>query len=166
VVVRSPGGSASHGAPYRHYPSRDHLQAEIIRRAYDCFAMHLDARPASEDPVADMRAMGVAYLAYALEHPLEYRLMFETPMPDPALHPAVMHSAHQAFNLLRQALHRRQGEDADAAAIDRDALFVWSTLHVLAGILRSDVTARLDLACALPEGAVAHVLKRIGSALQ
>lgn len=155
----------SHGAPYRHYPSRDHLLAEVIRRAFDDFAAHLDARHRSDNPDLDMRAMGEAYLRYALEQPLEYRLMFATPIPDAALHPAVMESAHHAFNLLRSALRRRQGEIPDEAAVDRDALFVWSSLHGLAGALRSDVTQRLDLACALPDEAITHVLNRIGRSL-
>jgi hypothetical protein len=37
----------SHQAPYKHYPSRDHLLAEVMRRCFQRFAAHLDARPAS-----------------------------------------------------------------------------------------------------------------------
>ena len=34
----------SHQAPYKHYPSRDHLLAEVMRRCFQQFAQHLDAR--------------------------------------------------------------------------------------------------------------------------
>ena len=34
----------SHQAPYKHYPSRDHLLAEVMRRCFQRFAAHLDAR--------------------------------------------------------------------------------------------------------------------------
>jgi AcrR family transcriptional regulator len=155
----------SHGAPYRHYATRDHLLAEVIRRAYLDFAAHLAAAaPGRGDPAAEMHAMGLAYLDHALAHPLEYRLMFGTKLPDPAQHPAMMASAHQAFALLRAALRRRHA-GGDAATTYADALFVWSALHGLAGTLRSDVVAGLDLAVGLPAQAVAHVLARIGTAL-
>ena len=32
----------SHQAPYRHFPSRDHLLAEIMRRCFEDFANFLD----------------------------------------------------------------------------------------------------------------------------
>ncbi len=70
----------SHQAPYKHYPSRDHLLAEVVRRAFAAFADHLDARPRKADPFADLHAMGQAYLDYALRHPLQYRLIFGTPL--------------------------------------------------------------------------------------
>jgi AcrR family transcriptional regulator len=56
----------SHQAPCKRYPSRDHLLAEVMRRAF-----------------ADLHAMGQAYLDYALRHPLQYRLIFGTPCPMP-----------------------------------------------------------------------------------
>ena len=34
----------SHQAPYKHYPSRDHLLAEVMRCGFQQFARHLDAR--------------------------------------------------------------------------------------------------------------------------
>ncbi|MCG8692745.1 MAG: TetR/AcrR family transcriptional regulator, partial [Minwuiales bacterium] len=32
----------SHQAPYRHFPSRDHILAEIVTRAFESFARYLD----------------------------------------------------------------------------------------------------------------------------
>jgi AcrR family transcriptional regulator len=71
----------SHQAPYKHFASRDHLLAEVVRRAFEAFARHLDARPAGATADEDLAAMGRAYLAYAHTHPLQYRLMFGTPLP-------------------------------------------------------------------------------------
>ena len=65
----------SHQAPYKHFPSRDHLLAEIVSRAFAAFAQHLDARPRSQNPHEDLAAMGRAYLDYAREHPFHYPLM-------------------------------------------------------------------------------------------
>ncbi len=32
----------SHQAPYRHYPTRDHLLAEVMRRCFQQFALEID----------------------------------------------------------------------------------------------------------------------------
>jgi AcrR family transcriptional regulator len=34
----------SHQAPYKHYPSRDDLLAEVTRRCFQQFAQHLEGR--------------------------------------------------------------------------------------------------------------------------
>jgi AcrR family transcriptional regulator len=158
----------SHQAPYKHFPSRDHILAEIVARAFSAFATFLDQRPRTGEPHADMGAMGRAYLSYALEHPLNYRLMFGTPLPDPEAHPEMMREARHAFELLKEALgalHAAEGRPAGEAAVNLDAMFVWSTMHGLAGIMGGNAGQQVGLApdelAATPE----HVLMRISAAL-
>lgn len=158
----------SHQAPYRHFPSRDHLLAELVARAFADFARHLDARPAMADADADMRAMGAAYLAYAHNNPLSYRLMFGTPLPDWSKHPGMLREARHAFALLCDALRRRasaRGEAPGDDAILADALFVWSALHGLAAIRASSTIAALAIPGPVMERSGDHVLRRIGDAL-
>lgn len=155
----------SHGAPYKHFPSRDHLLAEIVRRSFDDFARHLDARPDSGDVDADMAAMGTAYIDYALAFPLQYRLMFSTTLPNAVEHPEMKASANHSFDLLIKVLRRKHGNTTPNEVIEQDALFVWGTLHGLAGILKSEVLGDLSLSDSSREGAVHHVLGRIGAAV-
>jgi len=157
----------SHQAPYKHFASRDHLLAEVVSRAYDSFAHHLDTdlHPEAHD---ELHAMGLAYLSYARAHPLQYRLMFGTPLPDPRQHPAMMCKAQHAFSLLKECLKRRSGETDEEAADRRatlDAMFVWSTMHGLASALGSDVMDALDMPPELLERAVGTTFLRIGIAL-
>ena len=158
----------SHQAPYKHYPSRDHLLAEVVRRAFTTFAEHLDARPRGGDPRDDLAEMGRAYLGYALAHPLQYRLMFGTPLPDPARHPEMMRSARHAFSLLRDGIARLDSEHAGRIAgekADLDALFVWSTVHGLASLLQTRAMDTLGLPPDVLEAAKFHTLLRLGLAL-
>lgn len=158
----------SHQAPYRHFPSRDHILAEIVARAFEGFARHLDQHAASGDPDADMQAMGEAYLDYAATRPLHYRLMFATPLPDPASHPDMTARAHHAFELLLAALRRKaeaSGAGVDAEAIRLDALFIWSSLHGLATLRSSSILAALDPDQLLSIRGGEHMLARFGSAL-
>lgn len=158
----------SHQAPYRHFPSRDHILAEIVARAFAAFAAFLDRHPKTDDPDADMARMGEAYLAYAEQNPLAYRLMFGTPLPDWAEHPEMLRQGRHAFSLLCDALARkaaRRGQQMREEEILSDALFVWSTLHGLAAIRSSATAEALAIPKPVMEGAAAHALGRIGRAL-
>jgi AcrR family transcriptional regulator len=150
----------SHQAPYKHFESRDHIHAEILRRSFDDFARHLDARPKSDNPYADMAVMGQAYIQYAAENPLQYRLMFGTPMPDPAQHPDMMARAQHAFGLLRTGIARMGHPASDT---EMDALFVWATVHGLAGILQMEMYNGLMHGDHSLEETMLNVIARIGT---
>lgn len=155
----------SHQAPYKHYPTRDHLLAEVMRRCFEDFALFLDATQGSASAQDDMQAMGEAYLAYAIENPLQYRLMFGTPWPSAVEHPALLQDAQHSFLVLRRAIARMRGRTAITAQDDLDALFVWSSMHGLATILQSNVIERLALGRGVLQRAVPHTLERVGLAL-
>jgi AcrR family transcriptional regulator len=154
----------SHQAPYKHFPSREHILAEVVGRAYAGFAAHLQKRPRDADPYADLGNLGRSYLDYARKHPLHYQLMFGTPLPDPAEHPDMMAKAEHAFATLRETIARLPGRPPDAND-DLDALFAWSVVHGLASILQTRATEQLGIRKATIAEATAHTLARIGRAL-
>jgi AcrR family transcriptional regulator len=157
----------SHQAPYRHYPSRDHLLAEVLRRCFEAFAQDLNARERFDDPIQDLESLGHQYLRYAAMHPLEYRLMFGTPWPDLEAHEALQRDAVHAFDVLRDVLRRIYGADAmHRAQVDLQALFVWSTIHGLATITQGDAMCHLKLAGGVERQAHEHVMRMVESALR
>lgn len=149
----------SHQAPYKHYPSRDHLLAEVMRRCFRGFAAFLEARVPEADPHDELMSRGLRYLEYAARHPLEYRLMFGTTWPEPAEHVGLVADAVHAFDMLRNVLRRRPG--SDAAQADLDAMFIWSTMHGLASLQQGDVMTHLGLSPETRQQVVAHVMSRI-----
>lgn len=156
----------SHQAPYRHYASRDHLLAEVMRRCFEEFAKNLDQRERFEGPEADLASLGKQYLGYAAAHPLEYRLMFGTPWPEPDDHPALVKDAQHAFDVLRTVLRRVHGTAPSArAAVDLDAMFIWSTMHGLASISQGNVMAQLALAPKVRSQTVSHAMKMVAIAM-
>lgn len=158
----------SHQAPYKHFPSRDHLLAEIVARAFDSFAHALDSRPPAADPEADLAGMCRAYLDFAASHPLQFRLMFGAMLPDPDAHPEMLASARHAFGLLAQAIARLPAHSAAPVPQDvaLDALFAWAAVHGLASILRSGALAKLELPEAVLRRVAPHVLGRLLLALR
>lgn len=156
----------SHQAPYKHYPSRDHLLAEVMRRCFENFAEHLDARQRFESPREDLHSLGLRYLGYAQAHPLEYRLMFGTPWPASAEHPDLIRDAAHAFDILRQVLRRVHGSAAAKRdQVDLDALFIWSSMHGLAGVLQSDCLGQIDIRPAVLARATEHIMAMVGRGL-
>lgn len=143
----------SHQAPYKHFPSRDHILAAIVQRTFKEFATFLDAVPVSEDPAEELEALGNRYLRYALENPLQYRLMFGTPLPDLADHPEMMDGAQHAFDRLLRIIERM----TLPAAATHNAMFAWSTIHGLASLLEAQVMAKI----ALSEEAVAESTRAV-----
>lgn len=156
----------SHQAPYRHYPSRDHLLAEVLRRCFQRFAAHLDARPRFEDPQQDLESLGLQYLAYAEQHALEYRLMFSTTWPVSAGQAGLAGDATHAFDILRGVLRRMHGDTAATRElVELDALYIWSTVHGLAGVLNGQCIDQLDLRAKVLKQAVRHAMERMGVGL-
>jgi AcrR family transcriptional regulator len=156
----------SHQAPYRHFESRDHLLAEIMRRCFADFAEHLDRRTSFDDPAGGHEDMGSAYLAYAERKPLEYRLMFGTPWPEPAQHPELVRYAVHAFDILRYSQRAKYGDrPAQYARADLDALFIWSALHGLASIMQANVMQHLVLAPEVIPRLKADLMGKIDAAL-
>lgn len=156
----------SHQAPYKHYPSRDHLLAEVMRRCFQGFAAHLDARQRHEDPQRDLESLGDQYLMYAQQHPLEYRLMFSTTWPESALRDELVADATHAFDVLRGVLQRMHGNSAAMREqVELDALYIWSTVHGVAGVMNGQCIDQLDLKSAVLKKAVRHAMARMGHGL-
>ncbi|MFN7694995.1 MAG: TetR/AcrR family transcriptional regulator [Burkholderiales bacterium] len=156
----------SHQAPYKHYPSRDHLLAEVMRRCFAGFADELDARERHEDPSQDLDSLGRQYLRYAAEHPLEYRLMFATPWPEAAEYAEMCAASARAFDVLRVALQRLYGTGVPKAKIDADAMFIWSCVHGQATLRQLGHCAHLNLAAKVEAGMTEHALSMVTHALR
>ena len=156
----------SHQAPYKHYPSRDHLLAEVMRRCFQRFAAHLDARPRFDDPEQDLESLGMQYLGYAHQHPLEYRLMFSTTWPESAQPLGLLSDATHAFDVLRGVLRRMHGDSPEMReAVELDALYIWSTVHGVAGVMNGQCIGMLDVKANVLKHAVQHAMHRMGVGL-
>lgn len=160
--------NVSHQAPYKHFPTRDHILAAVLARCYGEFARYLEQRPRSDDDWADLENMGLAYLQYARENPLKYRLMFNSAVPDPADHPLMVEKAEYAFSLLHRKLTGmvlRPTPDPIEEAARHDALFIWSCLHGLASLSEAEATRNLSLTEDDKRVAVRNAMQRLSLAL-
>lgn len=154
----------SHQAPYKHFASRDHLLVEVIRRCLHQFAEHLRASGRGRDAADAMQALGQAYLDYALSRRLEYRLMFATLWPEVAFEADLGTDARAAFDVLCARLAAVRPDLGDKG-LERHALFVWSAMHGVAGVLESGSMRYLGMDQAAQAAAVAHVMQVVEQAI-
>lgn len=122
-------------APYRHFADREALLAAVLAEGFDGLAEHTDrARRKAPDALAALRAVGLAYVEFAVANPSVYRLMFG-PECDKQAHPDLMASGQRAYGVLVQAVC-----DAQAAGLVQPgppevvALAGWSICHGLASL--------------------------------
>lgn len=160
AVARALG--ISHQAPYKHFPSRDHLLAEVIRRCLIEFAQTLRNSGASDTgdalpPQEAMRRLGESYLKYAAQNPLAYRLMFSTPWPEAARELDLSGDARAAFDILVDRISRLKPESG-SAALRADALFIWTAIHGIAGATESHAMQYLDFDAAETSQALEHAM--------
>ncbi len=107
-------------------------------------------------------------MSFARAHPTRYRLMFSTPMPNPEKYPEMMEKARMAFGLLEKRLADMPAPAMPVGPLQSgklDALFVWSTVHGLAGLLSSQIMAGLRFTPEEHAAVIGQILARIGLGL-
>ncbi|MFE6235350.1 TetR/AcrR family transcriptional regulator [Cellulosimicrobium sp. NPDC057862] len=144
VTVRSVATAAgtSPSAVYALFGSRDELVAAVSAEGFRRFAAHLAAVERTDDPGADLAALGSAYRAFALTDPHFYAVMFARGVRPGADRPRAVEEA--TFLVLRDAVARLV---PDATAADDVALGLWGLVHglvslELAGLVPGDDTER------------------------
>jgi AcrR family transcriptional regulator len=119
----------SHNAPYRHFADREALLAALAADGYG-----LLGRQQREAAPRGLRAMGEAYVDFALEHPQLFRLMFAGRLPL-SRYPALRASAMQTTEGLAGALAARLPGSHGAGDA---SIAAWALVHGLTLLLLQD----------------------------
>src|SRR5579871_2967882 len=117
----------SHNAPYRHFPGREALLAALAAEGFGMLGQAQREAAAA----GGMRAMGEAYVRFALAHPQRFRLMFGGQVPMER-HPQLREVATKAFASLSGALSARVPE---AQGAGDSSIAAWALVHGLAQLL-------------------------------
>ncbi|NPT53398.1 TetR/AcrR family transcriptional regulator [Paraburkholderia elongata] len=84
--------------PYRYFRDKDEILAMVRAAAFNRFAARLEAA-AREAPATDHSAVSDAYVAFALDEPHAYRLMFDLTQPEGA-YPELTAASQRAWKML------------------------------------------------------------------
>jgi AcrR family transcriptional regulator len=118
----------SHNAPYRHFSGREALLAAL---AADGFRLLGDALAATSG-----RAIGEAYVSFALEHPQLFRLMFGGRLRF-SRHRELAQAAARPYEALLAAFRAQPVADPE-----KTAAAAWALVHGLAHLLLDGHFAR------------------------
>lgn len=147
-VARRAG--VSHAAPYHHFPDKASLLRALAAAAFGELAGALRdaASSAPGSARSKLEAIGAAYVAFALDHPVEFRFMFRRDLCALAGEQEgveeLKRASAAAYQVLLDAIAACQRARLNAAADPRTlALTAWSTVHGLAELLLNDPTASL-----------------------
>jgi AcrR family transcriptional regulator len=139
----------STAAPYRHFPDRRALLAEVATIGFaDLSAAYARAQAQASDPPSALRETARAYLNLAFGRPGLFRLMFASDIVDAGAPAGLLASAAEAWEGLFRAVGAADA-GADPVAVKRRAITGWSTLHgfitlVQGGRLKSFMTEPLS----------------------
>ena len=133
-VARRAG--VSHQAPYHYFQDREAILAELAGEGFDqLYDYMVSAVGLVRDRASKNRAMGEAYIRFALNHPELFRLMFRSEMCNLSLYPAAKAKAERCFNLPVEILGAH-GHMSDKANPDLTPVIAsWSIAHGLATLL-------------------------------
>lgn len=115
-------------AVYTLFGSREALLDAVVGEGFRRFGEHLDAVERTDDPVADLFRLGLAYRDSALDEPHFYRAMFGGPAGlgrEPLAEPT--------FLRLQEATARVLDGEGEVSARDR-ALELWALVHGLVSL--------------------------------
>jgi AcrR family transcriptional regulator len=92
-------------APYRHFKDKEALLAEIAAEGFTMFrdALALASQNSQGDKLEALEEMGVAYVAFALQHSSHFKVMWEGGISKEK-YAVVRQPADQAFVLLQQGV--------------------------------------------------------------
>lgn len=123
-------------AIYHHFKNKQELLTELCRADFLALASAFQRIGQIDDPIARLRQLGAAYIAFALEHPMQYQFLFMTRHPNVDEDTGITQGdvSEDAYAFLRQTcadvidtgLLRSELRDADELA-----QIAWGALHGL-----------------------------------
>ena len=135
AVARRAG--VSQAAPYHHFPDKDALLAALGAEGFDALDRAMRERMEGlGDPAQRLVASGVGYVAFAVENPALFRIMFGASMRGVGAHPERSAAGDRAYATLEKAVQATLGDKVgDAGAMALACLRAWSLAHGLAKLL-------------------------------
>lgn len=117
-------------AVYRHYESKQHLLAAI---AQEGFIQLQQAMSEAKEP-HKLQMIGVAYIHFALQHPVEFQLMFGAFL-EKEKYPSLYLASQEAYQILRTQVAKGVEEGLMVGDIDSLTRAAWATVHGTAMLL-------------------------------
>lgn len=133
----------SPAAPYRHFPDKTALLAAVATEAIQQVDRVLtDAvEEAGDDPLEQLRAQGVAFVRFAVEHPAHFRAMYAPDVLDPDRFPELSELSQRTNSIAWRIV--RKGQRAGVIRADDPAATALASVAMVYGLARLFVDGML-----------------------
>lgn len=134
AVARRAG--VSHAAPAHYFPSRADLMAAGLAEGFDALTARMLAgrEAAGDDPWEQLKAIGLGYIAFALERPRTYAMMFQ-----PGYITGPDSDMARAGERCRAVLTEAVAKTRRPEGVDQElgVAFAWMTVHGFVSLITS-----------------------------
>jgi AcrR family transcriptional regulator len=118
--------------PYRYFRDKQEILAAVRTAAFDRFADAMEkAANSPGDALAKARAVGEAYIRFALRDEQAYRLMFDLSQPDQHQFPDLVRAGARARRAMSGFVERMAGEGVVAGDPEELGQLFWAASHGL-----------------------------------
>ncbi len=133
----------SPAAPAHHFGSAKGLLTEVALLAFERVGQYIEEAGHSDDVVTDMRALSLAFVTFAVDHPGHFRLMFRNDLVDRSdpRYPEMSIKPGMRLALAIAAYHGKSEMDLNRFEDAADTFCALSTLHGLAHLILAEKTA-------------------------
>lgn len=102
----------THAATYHHFKDKNDLLATVAEQGYHTLQAQLveATQAADSHPLVQMRAMGVAYIRFAMNNQAHFRVMFGHKFGDVAYYPDLKAASDATKGLMYETIARGQQE--------------------------------------------------------
>ena len=134
VTLRAIARETGIAAPsiYKHFANRDAVLNAVVAETFQALdAVCEEAYRSHEPGPARVRAVCRAYVAFAADHPDQYRILFERSSGNRSVTPGPYPVGLHAFNFLTTAIEEANADDEATRGRDphQDAEALWAALH-------------------------------------
>jgi AcrR family transcriptional regulator len=157
-VARRAG--VSHAAPYNHFADKAALTRALAVEAFGSLTNFLRLAVAAHlDPAKALKAIGQAYVGFALHNPSEFRFIFREDLRSDETG-EVARAGERAYGVLLETVKHCQEVGVLPSSTDSNllALTAWSTTHGLATLLVNGPRQELEVEATID--AVLHTLQQ------
>ncbi len=140
-IARKAGVSSA--APYRHFANKEELLAAVAEQGFRTLAQRVaeNTDGDGDQGLREFESIAIAYVEFAAENPVHFRVMFGPEIQDIDRHPALRDVRDTTAGLFREGVAKvLEGPGGDGFLLDVDdfTLTVWSLVHGLAALVVDD----------------------------
>ena len=143
--------------PYRYFEDKDDILAAVRANGFNRFAEALEtARESTKGARSRGKAVGEAYVAFAVGHPHSYKLMFDFNQPHVEKYPELVAAGQRAQKTMTGHVNDAIAEGIMVGEPEELGLMFWAAIHG---------AVILELAGMLPPGGARNLFQNLDTVL-